>query len=218
MAQWYQIASLSANRTHAGASSMSGRGSSADGTIGIRAVLPHLIRSLRIETIADIPCGDFNWMREVLASPLLQDHHVRYFGGDIVGKLAVTLNSLYGGGRVAFTRFDLATQSLWPVDLVVLRDVLLHFSKARALRVLQMLSASGARYLLTTSTPSAKNSRTCEVEFNMSTKAHVAPLPNGCSRWFVAGLGFRGQNVAWPINLQDDPFNLPPPIIAFGIE
>ena len=179
--------------------------------------MPQLIRMLRIKTIADIPCGDFNWMREVLASPVLGERPVRYIGGDLVTKLTSQLNVLYGqGGRVAFTRFDLAEQTLWPVDLVIVRDILFHFSKARALSVLKRLSASGARYLLTTSTPSAKNAQTCEVTFNRTTKAHLAPLPSACKRRFVAGLGFRGQNVAWPINLQDAPFNLPPPIVAFG--
>ena len=45
--------------------SRSGAGSSLRETETLRAELPALLARHRIESIADIPCGDFNWMSAV---------------------------------------------------------------------------------------------------------------------------------------------------------
>ena len=158
-------------------------------------------------------------MRELLSSTALRARRLHYVGGDLVSRLVARLDSLYADGeRVRFVRFDVSAQTLWPVDLVIMRDLLFHFSKERALGVLRRINRSGARYLLTTTNPSARNSETCEVEYNATTGAHAQPLPHHCRRRFVAGLGFKGSNVAWPINLQQAPFNLGEPIAAFGLD
>eukprot|EP00966_Prymnesium_polylepis_P142402 3287964-Prymnesium_polylepis.1 len=46
----------------------SGTGSTFEATWGIRSVMPHLINLLKINSIADIPCGDFNYMRRITKS------------------------------------------------------------------------------------------------------------------------------------------------------
>ena len=43
--------------------SLSGEGSTLDQTAAIRGALPQLIREFRIQSMLDIPCGDFNWMK-----------------------------------------------------------------------------------------------------------------------------------------------------------
>ena len=226
MGQWYNENQIAAARgkdaaqQKAGDTSMSGRGSTAESTVGVRAVLPRLVELFNIVSIADVPCGDFNYMREILSSQAMRSRPLKYVGGDIVSKLVTRLNTLHGDGeRVSFMRFDLYRQTLWPVDLIIVRDLLFHFSRSRVLGVLRRINDSGARYLLTTTKPSARNKDTCEMIYNASDPhAHERPLPSGCKAKFVAGLGFRGANVAWPINLQDAPFNLPPPILSFGLD
>ena len=182
--------SLSSVRAAAGSS---GPGSLLNATFGIRAALPRILSALQIRTLVDVPCGDFQYMRAVLADPQTP-RGIRYLGLDIVGHLVRALQKTDGAPNVGFTRFDLSTQRLWPVDLLVVRDVLFHFSPARALDILQNnINRSGARYLLSTYFPGMSN---------RLTGAH-----------FRSGGGFRSF---WKINLQDAPFSFPPPLLAIG--
>ena len=62
---------------------VSGRGSSLASTEAIRRELPQLIKSLGITSVLDAPCGDFNWIKDVLK----ECPDVTYFGVDIVDAL-----------------------------------------------------------------------------------------------------------------------------------
>ena len=124
-----------------------------------------------------------------------------YFGLDIVAPLIANLRSAYatdrwgpdGATTVNFFKFDIAEQTLWPVDVVIVRDVLFHFSPERALEVLRRIDRSGSKWLLTTTHP-----RTINAE---------------ARRAFSPGRGFGSF---WRINLEDQPFCLPPPLLAIG--
>ena len=184
--------------------SQSGPGSDLNSTTGVRAVLPRLMTLLGVRTVIDVPCGDFSYMDKVLADPLAPPE-LDYVGMDIVESLVHSLQQRYGtviGGRpdspsarsVTFMRFDLSTQRLWPVDLLIVRDVLFHFSSSRADDVLRNnINRSGAKYLLSTYYPLGSNARS--------------------ALSFRSGFGFRSF---WKINLEDAPFNLPPPLVAIG--
>src|SRR5260221_9327824 len=63
--------------------SRSGIGSSLARTAKLRLELPILLQELAVQTLLDIPCGDFNWMYTV---PL---GHIRYIGADIVEELII---------------------------------------------------------------------------------------------------------------------------------
>jgi len=99
--------------------------------VGIRTVLPGLLALLKVRTTIDVPCGDFNYMRQMLnknATP----QGIAYHGMDInVTPLASCSSSKRRGHlwhravsshtmrhRISFLRFDLASEYLWPVDLV----------------------------------------------------------------------------------------------------
>ena len=58
--------------------SVSGRGSTLSGTVKIRKILPALWKKYNVKTFLDVPCGDFNWMKEV------DKKNIVYIGGDIV--------------------------------------------------------------------------------------------------------------------------------------
>mmetsp|Transcript_46150 Transcript_46150/g.76291 ORF Transcript_46150/g.76291 Transcript_46150/m.76291 type:complete len:409 (-) Transcript_46150:292-1518(-) len=173
--------------------SLSGPGSSAQATVGLRVVLPPLVRLLDIQTIADVPCGDFNYMKEVLYN--LRDRpQLRYLGGDIVKDLVHDLQAAYSvPGRTDFVPFDLSLQTLPPVDLVLLRDLLFHFDAMRGHDILERVNASGARYFMSTHFPHTDNEET--------------------ERHFHAGSGFGSF---WPLNLEQKPFLLPHPLIVIG--
>ncbi|MDR1323847.1 MAG: class I SAM-dependent methyltransferase, partial [Candidatus Margulisbacteria bacterium] len=58
--------------------SRSGGGSEVDATKTIRKTLPKLWKKYKIKTFLDVPCGDYNWMKEIDKST------ITYIGGDIV--------------------------------------------------------------------------------------------------------------------------------------
>lgn len=124
--------------------SVSGSGSNLLETRTIQRDLPVLLRNYGIRSILDIPCGDFNWMREIDLGG------IRYFGADIVGRLIDANNSRYGGRNKSFLRRSILTDGLPEADLAFVRDCLVHFSFADVFRALRNLSSSGSKFLLTT--------------------------------------------------------------------
>jgi GT2 family glycosyltransferase len=127
------------------AQSRSGSGSDLSQTAQIRVQIPALIRDLRIESILDIPCGDFFWMKECDLGI-----ETDYIGADIVPGITADLNGRYGTALRRFMVLDLTKDPLPKVDLVLCRDVLVHFSFAHIRSALANLKRSGSTYLLTT--------------------------------------------------------------------
>jgi len=123
--------------------SISGRGSSMSRTEGVRAALPDLVERFGVETLLDLPCGDFHWMRHV-------DLDVDYLGADIVDALVEANTERYGSDRCRFIRHDLLAEPPPRADLVLCRDCLVHFSFEDIATAIEHLRASGSTYLLTT--------------------------------------------------------------------
>ncbi len=132
--------------------SLSGTGSTLEQTAVIRQRLPELVRVYGVETILDIPCGDFNWMRHV-------DLLVRYIGADIVDDLIRQNREAYADDRRAFEVLDLTRDMLPRADLVLCRDCLFHLSFAHAAMALANIKASGSRLLLATTNPELQRNR-----------------------------------------------------------
>ena len=45
--------------------SRSGKGSELIQTVEVRKIIPDIIKKYNIKSILDIPCGDFNYMKEI---------------------------------------------------------------------------------------------------------------------------------------------------------
>ena len=125
--------------------SASGDGSSLKYTLNLRKKLPHLLESFQIKTIFDAPCGDLNWMSDVLSTQA-----VNYQGGDIVKPLVEELNLKFGNENTSFIYFNLIEMVPPKSDLMICRDCLIHFSYGEAHAVLRNFLLSGTKYLLTT--------------------------------------------------------------------
>jgi hypothetical protein len=121
--------------------SVSGLGSEMAATAKLRAALPELLRSLEVEVLLDIPCGDFNWLGET-ALPVS-----RYIGADIVDTI-VQRNRERSG--LEFLRLDLCSDALPRADVVLCRDCLVHLSLAHIEQAIRNLKRSGSTWLLTT--------------------------------------------------------------------
>ena len=101
-----------------------------------------LLRRLGCETLLDVGCGDWNWMREVSLP-------CDYVGIDIVPEV-IEANRRYERAGVEFVVGDAIEGPLPEADVALCREVLFHLSFHDGLAVLANIRAT-ARWLLATS-------------------------------------------------------------------
>jgi len=129
----------------------SGLGSSLEATRRLRTELPLVLADLGVETLLDVPCGDFRWMREVDLGA------IRYIGIDIVPEIVARNRELFGeSDRRRFMEGDATRDGLPPADAILCRHLLPHLSFRDGLRVLDRFRGSGARWLLSTTFPAVE--------------------------------------------------------------
>jgi len=129
-----------------GEESVSGPGANLQQTFGVRRWIPQILEQLKCSSMLDIPCGDFNWMKEVL--PGLREKNVLYIGADIVRDLIEKNIATYE--KANFVELDLCSSSLPCVDLVFCRDCLGHLSTSSVRRAVANLKKSGSTWLVAT--------------------------------------------------------------------
>jgi hypothetical protein len=158
-----------------GLESRSGNASGLATTARLRSQLPGLIEPLGVGSLLDVPCGDFFWMQHV---PLDMD----YIGADIVPAIIESNIRQHAGPRRRFLVLDMVRDALPRTELILCRDVFVHFSFEEALLTLRNFKRTGATYLMTTT-------------FVDWPRNHEATTGS----WR-------------PLNLRLPPFNLPEPI------
>ena len=124
--------------------SRSGPGSTVFRTRLLRPALVQLLRDLKIKSVLDAGCGDFNWMR---VADLAE---IDYIGVDIVNEIVKRNSDQYSDSSRRFECLDLTRDPLPAAELVLCRDCLVHFSFSDMDGALRRMRASGARYLLAT--------------------------------------------------------------------
>jgi hypothetical protein len=127
--------------------SFSGEGSTVSATKTLRKMLPIVWEKYEIKTVLDIPCGDFNWMKEVDKSNII------YTGGDVVKKIIDANNQKYQGKSITFKVLDITKDNLPQVDMIFCKDCLQHLSHDSVRKALINFKKSGSKYLLVTSYP-----------------------------------------------------------------
>ena len=125
--------------------SCSGAGSTLKNTETIRSKLPELLEEYHIHSILDIPCGDFNWIKEVNLDS------ISYIGADIVEKIIQINNESYSKENRKFVIIDILKDELPQVNLIFCRDLFIHFSYRDIFTAIENIKKSGSKYLLTTS-------------------------------------------------------------------
>ncbi len=167
--------------------SRSGSGSNMRATEAIRAELPRMLEALQIKSLLDVPCGDFNWMKEVKLGT------VDYLGADIVEELIASNNSRFAAPNRRFQCLDILKDSIPKVDLIFCRDCLVHFSSKHIGTAIGNIKASGSTYLATTTFP------TVQVNGEIPTGQHRA-----------INLQLPPFNFAAPVMVLDDKAPSPP--------
>ena len=127
------------------AESVSGPGSTVARGSDFQEELITVLDSWNVRSLVDAPCGDFNWMRHVLAHRDLE-----YTGVDIVAELIAANSGLYATATRRFVCADMTRDDLPNADLIVCRDGLVHLSFADARAAIRNFRHSGSRYVLAT--------------------------------------------------------------------
>lgn len=140
-----------------GKASVSGEGSDLTQTQQIQIELPALLKRLKVNTLLDLPCGDFGWMQFIDFS------NTNYIGADIVTEIISQNQQKYGQQNRQFRRLDITKDSLPAADLLFCRDCLVHLSFADIHQALANIKNSQITYLLTT------NFTKCQVNEDITT-------------------------------------------------
>ena len=152
----------------------SGPGSCLTETINIREKLLQLINDFKIVSVVDCGCGDLNWMSKIA------DNISTYLGFDIVDELISSNKTKYPNLdlRVA----DMLKTDLMKCDLLIVRDVLTHYSKNDVKKALNNIKRNNPEYVLITN------------NIDQSINPDITT-----GKWS-------------PIALQISPYNFPPPL------
>lgn len=123
---------------------VSGPGSEIRITYKMINQLSDLIKKWNIQSIADAPCGDLNWMQYVNIG------QCAYTGYDIVQDLIERNIKSFATTTKTFKHANLLEDIIDPVDLIICRDMLAHLTYEQIFTVLQNFKKSGSKYLLAT--------------------------------------------------------------------
>lgn len=104
--------------------------------------LEMVVERFGVRSIADIPCGDFNWMGEFLD----RRPEIAYTGFDIVKPLVAANRERHP--RHQFHVLDVTAKAPPRVDLILCKDLLNHLSNADVRKALANFVASGSQLLL----------------------------------------------------------------------
>ena len=124
--------------------SVSGSGSDLINTNNLRKQLPEIIKHYHIQSILDIGCGDFKWMKSLDISS------IEYIGIDIVPEIMQQNNLLFSSEKVKFNVLDACKDHLPDAQMVILRDCLVHLSLNDIQLLLNNVLKNNAEYLLAT--------------------------------------------------------------------
>lgn len=152
------------------AESVSGPGSETVATSGIDLFFRSIFNRYQIGTIIDLPCGDFNWMKSVDLT------EVNYIGCDIIKDLIRTNSAKYSNEKIKFIELDILKDALPNGDLILIKDLFIHFSLSNIQIALTRLKASNIKYVLTTNFPDSENNILIKDGYNFNINFQKPPF------------------------------------------
>jgi len=128
-----------------GGKSRSGLGSDLTYTKALREKFPKLLKELDVHSILDIPCGDFNWLKEVNLD------FIDYVGCDIVNEIIINNNKNYSNKNKRFLKLDIKNDDLPSADLILCKDLMQHLSFEDIWKTINNIKKTKAKFLLASS-------------------------------------------------------------------
>ncbi len=123
--------------------SLSGHSSTLINTYHFREFLKSILKSKKIKSISDCPCGDWNWMRAVKLDG------IDYTGYDILPEIIDSNKEKFS--PIPFVVFDAVVEILPKSDLIICKDFLTHLHNEEINIVLNNFKKSKSKFLLSTS-------------------------------------------------------------------
>lgn len=164
----------------------SGHGSLLESTKKIRYGIIDLVKDKNIKSITDFPCGDFNWMKEIVS------YFEKYVGCDI-SKTCIEDNIKKFPDK-DFRCLNLIEDEIPQSDLLLIRDVLGHTPLNDCKKIIKNILNSKCKYLLTTTFAKKTNNGWTSVKEDQLPRMNEN-LPD--------------YGLFYPINLMEEPFNFP---------
>lgn len=124
--------------------SRSGVGSELEFTNHYRAALSSLIKEMQFSSVFDAPCGDLNWMQDIIN----QDQLEHYIGGDISKSLVFDLNKKFP--NIDVRHFDICEDKFPSADVWHCRDCLFHLPFVDIKAAFENFISSNVPYVLFT--------------------------------------------------------------------
>lgn len=162
--------------------SLSGVGSSLAQTSNVRKFLPYILEVYKVRSILDMPCGDLNWMREIL-----NNFYGTYTGIDIVRPLITKLSVEFSqhSKRIEFIHGNALDIQLPDVDLLICRDFMFHLSLSDTFNLLSNIQKCNFRYFLATSHETDKKFVNRDIKTGGFRKINLFLPPYNFSRDFI---------------------------------
>jgi SAM-dependent methyltransferase len=134
-----------------GDGSLSGAGSNENTTHNIKLELQNFFNQKKIQSILDIPCGDWKWMSN------MDFECINYIGCDVVKEMIDKNNKLYAKDNVKFLVKSLIDDDLPKADIIIVRDLLVHLDNSDILKCLENIKRSDFKYIAITNYPILKS-------------------------------------------------------------
>lgn len=172
--------------------SKSGPGSTMEETDVIRQQIKQLVKDKEIKSVVDVPCGDFNWMKDIVYS------FEKYTGCDIVPEM-IQDNQKFANSIISFKELDLTQDGIEipEGDLLIVRDVLGHLTLDGGQKAIANILKSKCKYLLTTTWYSLN-----DPNYTHENRDNTVTVE---ANWD------RGAAAFYPVCLHSAPFNFPKP-------
>jgi len=172
--------------------SKSGGGSTMEETEIIRQQIKQIVKDKDIKSVVDAPCGDFNWMKDIVYS------FESYTGCDIVPEM-IADNQKYANSIIKFQELDLTQDEIPEADLLITRDIIGHLTLEDGKKVIANILKSKCKYLLTTTWYSLTDENYSQTHTNFDREVTLD------RQWEAGAAQF------YPVCLHSAPFNLPKP-------
>ena len=117
------------------------------GSVQTKNIIDNLdlfIKKNNIQSMLDMPCGDFSWMQDLIK----KNNSINYTGYDIVEDIISYNNKKYSKNNVSFFCKDIINEKNFDnFDLVFIRDFFIHIDNASINILLKNIKNSKVRFL-----------------------------------------------------------------------
>ena len=117
------------------------------GSVQTKNIIDNLdlfIKKNNIQSMLDMPCGDFSWMQDLIK----KNNYINYTGYDIVEDIISYNNKKYSKNNVSFFCKDIINEKNFDnFDLVFIRDFFIHIDNASIDILLKNIKSSKVRFL-----------------------------------------------------------------------